>query len=600
MTFTPVVRTSHSIPKSLMEFSKERKIDVRLLDFELISYETLIRREHDDEYSVVEDAKEITQDDLKNQYTSIIQEYSIKIMPRQKVKLNESIKISLAANKLKTKAVVTIAKGSVFKNKVNLLKELRDTIWEKKLRAGLYIDIFEPKLNAQLKKLLQVVPYDKPLPKELKFTVAAGLEPIVPVDAKLEKLYEQKEPKSIIDGVEKGELIARYIKEKNGSDGRGCNGKYIQVRKPKVINTRPEVDPTVMEKEHKEFVEYFAQEDGYVVLKDKKLMISKELTLSGADFKSTANIDSGEGDKDISVHIKHKKTYAEDAIGSGVNIDVKKLDVDGSVGSNVNISTDELKVDAQTHKNSKMEVTNQANIKLHRGDLRANDAEIDILETGKITARNSIHIKKMLGGEAIAPIVKVDELLSNSTIIASDLIEIKSLSGENNTLIINPDAIESYHAEVQKLQGEIKSFNKELEEKQKDFQERFTQHAAQAKRIKTFQARVLQATKAGKTPMKQDILRVKLYKKDSEAFALEKQSLTKEIHKLEDLKSQLEKIYNKELHAKIKVHTRYDGHTKVVFVDLKTKEEIDYRPEGKIDTISLTLNEKEEKVIKLD
>ncbi len=598
MTFTPVVRTSNSIPKSLQEFAKERKIDPKLLDFELLSFETLIKRKDVDEFEVVQDIKTITKEDLLQEETILLQEYNIKIMPRQKIKLNSGIKLSLGVNKLKTKAIITFAKGSVFTRKIQLLKELRNMIWEKKLRAGLFVGIFEPKLVAQLKKLIDVVPYDKPLPKELKFTVALGIEPVAPIDAKLEKLYLQKQGDSIIDGVDVGELIARYIKEKRGKDGRACNGKYITVRAPKTLNKKPKTDPnTIIEKEHAECIEYFANDNGYVAFSNNELKISKTLRLAGADFKSSATIDAGDEERDISVHIEHQKSHSEDAIGSGVRIDVKELNVDGSVGANVNITTNELNVDAQTHKNSKIEVTNQANVKLHRGDMVAKNAKIDTLETGKISAHESIHIKKMLGGEAIAPVVIVDELLSNSTITASERIEIHSLGGENNHLIINPDAIESYHKELEILKQQIKTQEKELRELTTDFEKRYAQHTAQIKRIKTFQARIKQATEAGKSPMKQDMIRIKMFKKESQQFTQEKEQLEKQQHTLTELQNKLKKMYEKEMHAQIISHSRYDGHTKITFFDLETGKEINARPEGVIKTINLTCNNKGEKVI---
>lgn len=601
MTFTPVVRTSNSIPKSLQEFAKERKIDPKLLDFELLSFETLIRRKDVDEFEVVQDIKTITKGDLLQEETVLLQEYSIKIIPRQKVKLNSGIKLSLGVNKLKTKAVITFAKGSIFTRKIQLLKELRNMIWEKKLRAGLFIGIFEPKLVTQLKKLVDIVPYDKPLPKELKFTVALSIEPVAPIDAKLEKLYLQKQSDSIIDGVDVGELIARYIKEKRGRDGRACNGKYITVRAPKTLNMRPKTDPnTIIEKEHAEYIEYFANDNGYVAFANNELRISKTLKLAGADFKSSANIDAGDEERDISVHIEHKKSHSEDAIGSGVRIDVKELNVDGSVGANVNITTNELTVDAQTHRNSKIEVTNQANVKLHRGDMVANNAEIDMLETGKVSAHQSIHIKKMLGGEAIAPVVIVDELLSNSTITASERIEIHSLGGENNHLIINADAIESHHKDVATLKEQIKTLEKELREVEADFSKRYEEHTAQIKRIKTFQARIKQATQAGKTPMKQDMIRIKMFKKESELLAQEKEQLETKQHTLTEMKNKLEKMYEKEMDAQIISHSSYDGHTKVTFIDSKTQEEISVRPDGRIETITLTRNKEGQKVIKYD
>jgi len=600
MNFTPVVRTSHSIPHTLQEYAKENNIDVKFIDFKLLSFETLIRRKDCDEFSVVEDIKTITKEDLLQEETQIIQEYTIKIIPLQKSTTKQKIKLTLATNKLKTKALLSIAKGSIFYKDTKLLQELRDMVWKKKLRAGLFIALFEPQLVAQLKKLLQVIPYEKPLSKELKITVASSLQPIPPQDAQLEKIYEKKGDKSIIQGVDEGELIARYIKEKRGKDGRACNGKYITVRAPKVHTVRPQIDDTITVKEYEEKLEYFAKTTGYVVYKENKLCISQTLKLAGADFKSSATIDAGDDNRDVSVHIEHKKSHSEDAIGSGVKIDVKELNVDGSVGSNVSITTHELNVDAQTHRNSKIEVANQANVKLHRGDMVANDAEIDMLETGKVTAHKSIHIKKMLGGEAIAPVVKVDKLLSNSIIIASERIEIGSLEGENNQLIINPDALTSYHKEVTELKEKIKSSEKLYKEASEELAQKQQAHLQQIKRIKTFQSRIKKATQEGKKPMKQDMLRVKIFKKDSQALQEQQEQLHKQEEQLQQLHHNLDTLLEKDLHAEILCHTPYDGHTKVTFVDTKTLQEITTRPEGKREKITLTVSNDGEKIFKME
>lgn len=601
MTFTPVTRAANSIPKALLEFSKDRAIDVKLIDFELISFETLMKREGEEEYTIIEDVKSISKNDVKSEKVTFIQEYRIKIMPLQKEKLNPDIKLSIATNKLKTKAVLTIQPESIFNKNENLKEMLKKQIWEKKLRAGLLIDMFEPSLDAYIQKLLKVVPYGKPLPKELKFSVAEGITPIAPIDATVEKLYELKEKKksSMIDGVEKDEYILKYVKSKEGKDGRACNGKYISVRKSIQKYSKPVIDQTIRFEEHEDRIDYFANESGYVTWERGVYGVSKQLMLEGADFKSTGNIDAGEADKDVSVHIKHKKSHGEDAIGSGVNIDVKELKVDGSIGSNVNIQTEELKVDAQTHKKSKIEVANNANIKLHRGDLIATDAQIDILESGKVTAKRSIHIKKMLGGEAIAPVVKVDELLSNSLIIASELIEITSLNGSNNKLIINPDKIDTYHEEISELKETIKSKKSSYKEVKDELDKKLKEHTASLQRIKTFQKRVQAAIKAGKQPNKQDAIRLKMFKKESEKLHEESEGLSVFEKEIEELELNLDKLQNKDLHAKIITHTSYDGHTKIIFVNIKTKEEIVHMPEGMAHTISLMLNQEGERVIKI-
>ncbi len=48
MSFTPVTRISRNVLKTLNDFAQERRVDPKLLDFDLLSYETLIKRGTDD------------------------------------------------------------------------------------------------------------------------------------------------------------------------------------------------------------------------------------------------------------------------------------------------------------------------------------------------------------------------------------------------------------------------------------------------------------------------------------------------------------------------------------------------------------------------
>lgn len=302
---------------------------------------------------------------------------------------------------------------------------------------------------------------------------------------------------------------------------------------------------------------------------------------------------------DVSVNINHDKTDNEDAIGSGVKIDVKELSVNGSVASNVYIETEQLNIDAQTHSKSMMTVKDKATIKLHRGDLTAKEAEIDILESGKVTASKSVTIRQMLGGTVIAPIVKIDKVLVNTTIIASELIEINTIIGEHNKLIIDPDSIKSHHDSVEALQEEIKNKKLSLKQEIKDFELTSRSHNSKIDRMKIFQKRVLEASKIGKSPMKQDILRIKQFKKDSQKLALEKESFIEKEKEITNLEEELDKLFNKDLYAKVKSNTLYNGHTKVIFVNLKTKEEVFVIPQGKVEEISLVLNSQNERIISM-
>lgn len=596
MNFSPVLRNTFSIQKTLMELAIDRKIESKLLDFELLSHETFVKSKNSQEI-LINDTSTITKENLIDEEFEILQKYSIKVFSKKQNK-DQKIKLKLSANKLKTKIMTNIEKGSLFDSSIDLHRELKDLIWHKKLKAGILIDIFEPFLDKQLKKLIKLVPKDKEIKKEIKMTVAIGIEPSIPVDANLQELYKQKneDSKSIIDGVDKGELVLVYNKQKSGSNARSCTGRLIKAREPKILDPEPTIDETINKKELDDTIEYYANTNGFVDKKNNNLTISKKLNLDSSDFKPSTNIETGE-DKDISVHISHSSGESEDAVKGGVNIEAKELNVDGSVGANTKIKTQELKIDAQTHKKSTLEVENTANIKLHRGDLTAKDAEIDMLESGKVKAHNSIYIKKMLGGEAIAPIVRVDELLSNCTIIASKLIEIKSIGGDNINLIIDPDSIQSYHDDLQRLTSDTKELKDYLKEKKKEFENEFKEHHSQIDRIKTFKLRILKAQKEGKKPMKQDILRIKEYKRVSLALSSTKLELEQSETRLCEMQTELEKMYEIDLHAKITCTSTYNGTQNIIFINPKNKEQVKYNPSGKIDTISLSLDSNNKRII---
>lgn len=594
MLFTSVEKKSHSVAKSLLDFSNEKKIASSQLDFELLSFDTLVKTTKEKEYKIVE---EVSESEMIDPSIEIVQEYTIEIIPF--AQREHQIMLSLSINSLKTVIMITIKAGSTLIKNPSIFENLKKEIWKKKLRAGLFIDIFEDKLDEQLEKLFKILPDEGALKKDLKFTVGLAVDPTDAINGELKKIFNEQSnnPDSIITGVNPEDLIAQYTLPQDGIGGRSCTGRYIETKKAKIIDKQPSIDTTVSEKVTEDSIEYFANINGYPAIENNKLKIAKTLKLEEACFKTSGLIDAGDEDNDISVHIGHNKSASEDAIGSGVKIDVKDLHVEGSIAASVEISTQTLNIDAQTHKKSKLIVAETASVKLHRGDLEAKNAHIEILESGKIEASESASIGQMLGGIVIAPTVKIEELMSNTTVIASELIEVKSITGENNKLIINPYAIKSYHDDIDKLTAKIKELEKILNEKKSILQEKILKHSSQIDRIKTFQKRVIQAEKDGKYPMKQDVIRVRQFKKESDKFNVEREELEKENSVILDLEAELDKMYNKDLYAKIKSNTVYDGHTQIVFVNVKTKEEITLRPEGITETISLVLNEDEERVI---
>ena len=78
MSFRTAERTSSSIPKCLLEFSKEKNIDVKLLDFELVSYETILEKSDGTSHIIMD---EISFAQLTDPNLEIKQTYTIHIFP---------------------------------------------------------------------------------------------------------------------------------------------------------------------------------------------------------------------------------------------------------------------------------------------------------------------------------------------------------------------------------------------------------------------------------------------------------------------------------------------------------------------------------------
>ncbi|WP_304545638.1 flagellar assembly protein A [Sulfurimonas microaerophilic] len=598
ISFAPFTKKTVSIPKTLKNYTQQKNINIKDIDFTLEKYETLVRRKDIKDDLIVENPAEIDQEILLDKDARIYQRYDIKIFPSD-LDIN-SYKITLAANKQKTKVIAIIKAGSIFNKDDTLSEKLLTQIRHKKLATGFLIDIFEEGLEKQLEKLVKILPYGKKLTKDVKFVVAKGIEPIDGNDGELQKVYlsyQQDEQRNYIDGIKKGELILRYKKPLNGSGGRSCEGKYIPEKLAQNF-TIPEMDESVILKENDRFLEFYANDNGFVEYDDKTLKISKMLKLEGADYKSTGHLDAKELKDEISVEIRHNKEAYDDAIGEGLKVDVKDLHVNGSIGSNVNVAAKSVNIDAQTHKRATFTVEEKANIKLHRGDLTANHAEIEILETGKITAHKSIHVKKVVGGELIAPKIYIDELVSNAKIIASELIEIKSIRGSNNTLMINPDKVKAYHQEKEDLKNGIKNKKKKYQEEFDALHKEIAEHAQEIDRIKTFQKRILAAQSTGKAPTKQDLIRVREYKRKSQEFKEREDQFKEKEESIKQMEAELEKLLEQDLHAEIRTKSLYDGHIKVIFVNPDDGKELVFMPQGQVEVISLKLDERNNRVIK--
>jgi len=589
--------TASSLEEALRQTSTQESVEQ--VDFELLSYQTFYRGTVDDEWLVLEDTKlesVTTEVEIRSPIFEVRQEYQF-LLHDARPHPHFDLRFSLAFDKTKSKAIAIISPDSVIPLKKGIQDYIKDEIHRKKLRAGLLIGITDNNLDTEIKKLLVKIQKEGPLQSPYRMSVTQFFPPIDPINDNVILHYKKEESKNnLIDGVQPDDLILEYIFASPGRNGRSCKGEYIEVKEPLIrYATAITIDPeSIRTEEDSISIRFYATQSGYVKRQNGIFSISHELRLKGASFKETGSIETGR-DKEIHVKINHEDD-SKDAVGSGVNIDVQTLDIQGTVGSNTKIQACDVTIGAQTHKRSQIEVQENATIHLHRGDLKAKNATIEILEAGKIEAQ-TVRVAKMMGGEIIADHVIIDTLYSNANITALKSITIQAIEGDGNNLIISPRDIPSYQEQINALELNLKELNTLIQNKGKELLGKELALRESSNRIKQTQEKIKEAMASKQAPRKADLVRVQQFKFSLSELKNEQIIIKAHEDEAHSLENELTKLYDADVHATITHHGMYNGHTRILFIDPKTSQKHTASPQGKVLHIRLRREGEDKKII---
>lgn len=581
--------TTFDVPDELKKIAQQEHLALESIDFTLLSYQTQYKGIVDDEWNALEgdNLQEVTTEvEIRSKMFLLRQEYHIKVYPLTPHPYFE-LRFSMAFNKYRTKIVAVIDPASKLPLKKGIQEYLKETIYRKKLRNGYMVGITDETLDHEIKALLLKIQKEGPLTVPYRLPIATFFSPVPPINDNLILHYKKiQRENNLVDGVNVDDLILEYIFAVEGLDGRSCTGEHIHVGEPLIRYQHAlGVDPqTIRAEEDHHSIRFYATKSGYVERKSGLFTVSQNLHLKSASFKETGSLEAG-SDKEINITIGHGED-GDDAIGSGVNIDVQTLDVKGTVGSNTKIQACEVTIGAQTHKKSLIEVEENATIQLHRGNLKAKNATIQILEAGTVEAQ-TVYVKNMSGGEIIAHRVIIDVLYSNAKITALESIEIGSIEGNGNELIINPRAIPSYFDQISVLESDLARQQFELKQKGKEYIDKEITLQEQHIRIKRTVENINKAVKENRTPLKADQVRVMQYKNAVASLKNEETVIKAQEEAIHVLERQLDKLYDADLHAVVTYPKAYDGHTRVQFVDPKTGHVHAVSPKGKTTHIRL-------------
>ncbi len=581
--------TTFTVPDELKKIAQQWNIAIDAIDFDVLAYETQYKGAIDEDWRTLDghDLGEITTEvEIRSPLLLIRQEYQLLLRPLVSHPYFD-LRFTMASDKYKSKLVAIVDPSSSLPLKKGLQEYLKETINRKKLRSGFMIGITDGSLEKEINAMLFKIQKEGPLKEPYRLPIAHFFPPTAPINDNVILHYKKiQRSNNLLDGVEIDDLLIEYILPKNGIDGRSCTGKHIHVGDPLIryantINTDPE---SIRAEEDHHSIRFYATKSGFVERKNGLFTVSQDLHLKSASFKSTGSLEAG-SEKEINIKIGAGEED-DDAIGSGVNIDVQTLDVKGTVGSNTKIQACEVTIGAQTHKKSFIEVEGNATIHLHRGNLKAKDAIIDILEAGTVEAQ-TVYVKTMSGGEIIAQRVIIDILHSNAKITALESIEIKRIVGDGNDLIINPRAIPSYLEQITALEDDLTRKQHELSERGKKYLQKELLIKEDRTRIQRTIDNINIANRQNREPLKSDKERLTHYKSTVESLKNEAIMIKAQEEALHAFERKLDRLYEAHLQAVVTHHKAYDGNTRVQFIDPKTRRAYSISPKGKITQIRL-------------
>lgn len=468
--FQSIIVDTEDVIKELKAVSSAYKIPINKIDFNILEVKTFFKTSENEEWEELgEDKKDMFESDefLLHEELIVNQQFKIEIfeLPKENKKQETLPNITLGANKTLTSILATIKKGLDLSTENGLDKKIVHEINKKKIRAGVLVNVCEKNMLKEVNRVASSIQVNGFLQKDESFVVMDCLKPIFSINDELIMHYQKKVKKEDEQGridysrrgfilpVEENEVIIEYIKPQLGKPGRDCKGNYIPVDEP-IESNQPNINVTdaISIKEDDKSIKYVALKKGYVKDDHGTYDIQDEMDIDGVKFKTTGSIEAGI-DSNVTINIKQSGEF-EDAIGAGMKVETTNVNIEGSVGRNATIKANNVTIGGQTHKNSSIECKN-IEVTVHRGKIIANDIKIQRLEGGKVMG-DIVHVDTVIGGTIIAREIYIENLMSNATLITSELIDIKHSKGTNNKLTVDPSRIKGLKSKIDSVSKKIK------------------------------------------------------------------------------------------------------------------------------------------------
>jgi len=484
----PTVVRTQNVAKEIIKIAKSYEIKPELLDFNILTVQTYTRIKSDKEESEWKEIspRELRGLDKKKTYLNpdfqMKQTYEVEIFSKRKDDNSyKNFITAVGVNATKCKVYLSIAAGSSVDYNSGFEDDFVNLIHKKKIRAGIFVHVFDEKLPDVVSRISAKVRVAQHLEFEQSEThlIAEGVELIPTTNDALILHYKQNQEfdendkidyaaRGFIQSVKKDDLLIEYIKPKIGKPGRNCRGEYISPAEP-IVQHEPtfKVDDTIRVVENKESIKYFANKNGYIAFENETYVIKKEVDVGEVSFKTTGFIQSGV-DSDVDMSVKETDSI-KDAVGTGMVVEVTKINIEGNVGSNAKVLAREAVIQGQTHKTALVRA-DDLEINVHKGKAYGKNVRITRLEHGEVEGE-VVKVAQALGGIIRAKEITIDICASHVKATATKKIEIHKLQGSENIFTIDPLLQKDTKEDLDENQEKIEDLEVKLQELKKELKE---------------------------------------------------------------------------------------------------------------------------------
>ncbi len=587
--FKSVIIDTQNVNEEIKNIASANNINPRKLSFKVLKVTTAYRVEKGGEYTEIkEEDKKLFNDNnfLLNPELKIKQHLKVEIFNKKEAEEEDlMLDIVLSGNKTLTKVVATVKKNIDIKYFTKLESKIIENINMKKARSNILVGIRDENMYSEVKKIVANIRVKNLLDEDSVFVVCQGLEKIPAINDKVIFRYKNKvkskdaqdrvdySRRGFVLAVSKDETIIEYIKPQSGRVGRSCQGRFLNVSEPKVENeTAIAHTENIIKKEDDDKILYIAKKSGYVNFENSTYDIADKMEIESVDFRTTGSIET-DINSDVKINVKESDVL-KDAIGPGMRVETSEIHIEGNVGSGATIKAKIVEVKGQTHKTSSVSA-DEIKISVHRGMAVGKEIEIERLEGGTIVAE-TVRVKNAIGGEISAKDIYIEELNSNVSLKASNLIDIQKLKGNNNKFLIDPSSKKEFKEKIKKINSEIKKIEIELKPFSKVLENKKRLITNSRSIVEDIKKKIVELKKRNINPPVTLMGKIKEYQKMVNEYNSTLKNYKDKKHHIVSLKEDLDNMQNQIFSARIVNHGIWKEFNEIKFKLLSPPTELTY------------------------